>query len=188
MRVAQAGIIERQTAELRSANEQLAKVAHEDVLTGIFNRRGFLAIADGLWHRTRRGGEHLSVLMFDIDHFKRTNDTYGHAAGDAVLKAVAERTNCMLRPADVFARYGGEEFIVLLNGTDGDRAAAIANRIRNAFATEAVIHEDRAIGLRASFGVAEAGPDDPDLKAVIDRADAALYRAKAEGRNRVEKG
>jgi two-component system cell cycle response regulator len=130
--------------------------------------------------------------MLDLDHFKQVNDTYGHAAGDEVLRELAQRVESQVRASDVAARYGGEEFVVLLPHTDVDAGKALAERIRRAVSAEPVSFDDEGeVTVTASIGIATVLPgDEDDLKTVGDsllaRADVALYRAKAAGRNRVE--
>ena len=126
--------------------------------------------------------------MFDLDHFKRVNDTYGHPCGDYVLKTVASIAGALVRKTDVLARYGGEEFCVLLSGTDNAAAVARAETIRQVICDRKLVFEDRHIGVSASFGVAELdlNQEHDDIGTTLKRADAKLYTAKENGRNRVE--
>jgi two-component system, cell cycle response regulator len=162
-------------------------LALTDELTGLYNRRYLLAHLDELIARVGRGGLDAAVLLFDIDHFKRVNDTYGHAAGDDVLREVAARTTNTVRSVDLVARLGGEEFVVVMPETGPAIAVAVAERLRSTIANEPFTI--RASGERfpvtVSIGVtsAIAGGDDRDR--LLKRADEALYRAKADGRNRV---
>jgi two-component system cell cycle response regulator len=172
---------------LRTATlvEESTRLATVDALTGLFNRRAFVAAGRRELARARRHDDALSVMLFDIDHFKKINDTHGHATGDRVLKAVGERLSTLARESDVCARWGGEEFVVLLTSTDLHGAATAAERVRSAM--EAMSVEDDhgdLVPVTASFGVATLGRED-DLDTLVDRADRAMYQAKTSGRNRV---
>jgi diguanylate cyclase (GGDEF)-like protein len=154
-----------------------------DPLTGVFNRRGFLEASHTLLARQVRTQEPISVLAFDLDHFKSINDRFGHHVGDAVLclfAAVARRT---MRASDVIGRLGGEEFVALLPGTLLDAAAA-AERVRAAFQEAAVEFDGYPITATVSVGAACGSPS-ADIEMLIARADAAMYRAKVNGRNRL---
>ena len=156
-----------------------------DPLTGVFNRRSFLEFSAREEARARRVGTNFAVLMIDIDHFKRINDTYGHHVGDTVIKELAEISTRMLRPSDILARYGGEEFVVSLPETDADQARVVAERLRAAVEAAAVISDDGAIRFTVSIGYATCSHGTP-LREAMERADQALYAAKRNGRNRVE--
>lgn len=164
----------------------LDALAHTDPLTGVANRRRFMEEAAHELARARRHGHPLSVVMFDLDHFKAINDRHGHAVGDAALRHVCAVVAQCLRAEDLLARLGGEEFAVLLPHNTQDAAMALAERLRVAIASQPLMAGgSRAIALRASFGVVEVHTDealDPDA---LRRADAALYEAKHGGRNRV---
>ena len=165
------------------------KLQHQasiDVLTGLRNRRWLDENLHRFLERNRRSGEPLSVLMLDVDHFKRFNDTYGHAAGDRVLSSVARLIMTRLRPGDRGARYGGEEFAVIMPATDLEGAYIAADRLRRTIAETPVESYDgsRLPAVTISVGVAEGGADD-GAASLLARADAALYRAKAGGRDRV---
>lgn len=175
----QRDIISRQQAEL-------GKQALTDELTGLPNRRSLNASLDREWRRAVRTDSDLAAIMLDIDMFKAYNDAKGHAAGDACLRQVAAcLAECLLRPGDMVARYGGEEFTVVLPGVDGAGALTVAERIRRAVAALGLPHDGSPHGrLTVSLGVAErlrTGHDTP--QALLVRADAALYAAKASGRN-----
>jgi len=162
-------------------NKQLEELATKDFLTDLVNRRRFFehlesAMADARIHNTG-----LSVVMFDLDFFKRINDTFGHDSGDVVLKNTALRVRELLRGSDCAARFGGEEFIILLRETRIDAALAIAEAVRSKIAT---VPYDLVGAVSASFGVAEWNTKE-DARALINRADRALYVAKQTGRNRV---
>lgn len=155
-----------------------------DELTGVWNRRSFFENARREFQRSQRTLRPLTVLMFDVDHFKLVNDTYGHTAGDQVLRGVAERCRSQLRVIDIIGRYGGEEFAVALPETDIEAAEQIAERLRATVENTSFVTAQGSIALTISVGVAVYEPDDQTtLDAVIDRADRALYLAKRSGRN-----
>ncbi|HZW58989.1 MAG TPA: DUF484 family protein [Woeseiaceae bacterium] len=171
---------------------RLLRSGFTDFLTGWHNRRYLqLRLREEL-ARARRDASTLVCLMLDIDHFKRINDTYGHAAGDEVLREIAQRIESQVRLSDVAARYGGEEFVVLLPATDKQAATVLAERIRNAIAATPIkVTDDVTTVMTTSIGIASAAPpgNDDDLKtageSLLARADVALYRAKSEGRDRI---
>ncbi len=158
---------------------RLREASMRDALTGLFNRRAMNDALQRAWLRHRRTGGPLAALVIDLDHFKRINDTAGHAAGDAVLVRVAGVLQKQLRGEDVVGRAGGEEFWLVLPDTPRAHALALADRLRQQVT-------DASLGITCSVGVALAGASDADASQVIARADAALYRAKEAGRNRVE--
>ena len=162
--------------------EELAKLAHTDPLTGLMNRRQFRLLADQEFTRAARTHQQLLMMMLDIDHFKRVNDTYGHDVGDQALIAIAEVLKNGIRDMDILARWGGEEFLVLLPETDLNGAMPIAERIRQQVGQIKLPKIPE--GLTISIGLCEAEPD-MELKTVINLADQALYQAKASGRNRI---
>ncbi len=181
--------VSERTEALRLANEELGRLASLDGLTRIPNRRSFDIALARLWDEHARAGGPLALLIFDIDHFKRFNDHYGHQGGDEALIAVAQTAAATLRrPGDLIARYGGEEFAVLLPHTDRDGAAAIAEQIVAAIRTLARPHaaSDTAPFVTISVGVAALlpTPEQPPAS-LIEHADRALYVAKRSGRNRV---
>jgi diguanylate cyclase (GGDEF)-like protein len=155
-----------------------------DELTGIPNRRAFFAAAEDLIARQAKKHEPVSVLMFDLDHFKMINDRFGHPVGDEVLRLFATTASTCLRASDVVARLGGEEFVAILPGSLSDARAA-AERVRAAFQTAAGTVADCPLAATVSIGAASAALD-ADVSALIAAADKALYLAKANGRNRVE--
>ncbi|WP_242395238.1 GGDEF domain-containing protein [Anaeromyxobacter oryzisoli] len=163
----------------------LAAVARRDALTGLANRRALEEALGREVARARRSGAPLAAAILDVDHFKRVNDGHGHAAGDAVLAAVAARARAMLRAGDLLARIGGEELAALLPGADLARAVEIAERIRGAIAGAPIAAGAAALEVTASLGCAALEAADPDGAALLARADARLYEAKAAGRNRV---
>lgn len=171
--------------ELREANEQLRELAIRDPLTGVFNRRHWHGLLDAELDRSRRHDHTLSLIIADVDLFKRINDRHGHVVGDRVLAAVAGALAGGVRSHDAVGRFGGEEFVVLLPETGVDEAASVAERLRAA--VSALVFGDLAdLEVRLSLGVAAArGGDAPSGDAVVATADEALYEAKRAGRDRV---
>jgi diguanylate cyclase (GGDEF)-like protein len=155
-----------------------------DPLTGLLNRRRFTELANREVTRSRRHRLVFSVLMLDIDHFKRINDTYGHPVGDLAIKAVAEVCTQALRPHDLLARYGGEEFVLTLPQTESEGAHTVAERIRAKTETLTVPSEHGPVRFTVSIGISTYQSGQP-LECVVARADEALYEAKQSGRNRV---
>lgn len=173
------------TAQLQAALDEIRALTVTDSLTGVFNRRHLDARLAEEVLRCHRAGPALCVIVTDIDHFKEVNDSLGHAAGDSVLRGLAEvYRDAMRQRLDWVARYGGEEFVIVLPDTDMGRAVAIAERLRAAVQSSRFQHSGHAIQVTASFGVAECQEDDHP-ESLLARADAMLYQAKAAGRNRV---
>jgi diguanylate cyclase (GGDEF)-like protein len=166
----------------------LEKLAMIDALTGVANRRHFEMRAAVEIAEARRGGYALGALVMDIDHFKRINDCYGHATGDAVLKQLVDVVAFHLRPGDLFARIGGEEFAILLPGSDHENSLAVAERIRGAVAAAQIEVGSVRIPVTVSLGVSVIADEDDDIRLAVGRADQALYRAKASGRNQAHFG
>lgn len=165
---------------------QLDNLASYDGGTEIYNRRRLLEEAEREALRAHRLGIHLSVLMLDIDSFKGVNDTYGHLAGDEVLKTVVQACKRRIRSTDVIGRYGGEEFMILLPGADLENATAVAEDIRQQVESMETEHAGDRIRVTVSIGVAPLNESEgSDIRMAIDRADSALYGAKLTGRNRV---
>ena len=161
-------------------------LASTDPLTGAYNRRTFLELMDKELSRARRFDTPLSLVMLDLDHFKRVNDTYGHLVGDRVLQRFADVVRGELRKEDVLFRYGGEEFCVLVPDVAGPGAVTLADRIRAAVTRQPFLIDGHEIPVTTSAGVSariEEGPEDVDR--LVHRADEALYIAKRRGRNRV---
>jgi diguanylate cyclase (GGDEF)-like protein len=171
--------------ELHQAWDRAHDQARTDELTGLPNRRAFVERGTAALDQARRYHRPLSLVMFDIDHFKKINDTLGHAAGDATLRAAAVVVQRTARAADVTGRIGGEEFAILLPETAALEAAILAERLRRDLAAVALTHEGHEIRFTCSFGVAECGAGTAKLDQLLDAADGALYAAKAAGRNRV---
>ncbi len=170
-------------ARMYSRLEELAAI---DQLTGVLNRRSFMDEALKTTALAESKDQPTAAIMLDLDQFKRINDTYGHAAGDAVLKATAIRIVAELRAGDIVGRYGGEEFVFLLAETDEAAAGVVAERIRERIAAALVSCKDVSISVTASLGIATTRKGDREsLASLIDRADAAMYVAKRAGRNRV---
>jgi diguanylate cyclase (GGDEF)-like protein len=164
--------------------EEMFREATTDSLTGLPNRRWFFEQAGTALAHAKRHGPPLSLLVLDLDHFKRVNDTYGHAAGDAVLVETAALVREVKRQDDLLCRYGGEEFLLILQGTSRPNAVTFAERLRERLAAHAVRTGRGTLRVTASIGVAELRKDDT-LESLFKRADKALYRAKEGGRNRV---
>jgi diguanylate cyclase (GGDEF)-like protein len=160
-------------------------LSHLDPLTGLFNRRFLVAQATRMWRQARRDGTRVAAMMLDLDHFKRLNDEHGHEAGDAALAAVADAIQTRLRESDFASRWGGEEFLVLLPDTRPDGAMRVAETLRRDIAETPIPWNVETVTVTASFGVACARPDEVDADALVGRADAAMYGAKEDGRNRV---
>jgi diguanylate cyclase (GGDEF)-like protein len=170
--------IQRWVGLLQAERARAQALAERDGLTGLYNRRAGENLLANLVSSPERSD---ALVLFDIDHFKRINDTHGHQAGDEVLRQVARRCEGLLRGDDVFARWGGEEFLVLVRGTREDGGINAAEHLRLAVCSEPI---DPAGTVSASFGVARFRPGDT-LVTWIARADSALYAAKSAGRNRV---
>jgi diguanylate cyclase (GGDEF)-like protein/PAS domain S-box-containing protein len=168
---------------LNDANQQLQALSQLDGLTGLYNRRYWQEHLEEEFGRAQRYGTVFCLLMFDLDHFKRINDSYGHPGGDEVLRAVARRLSPLLRTTDLAGRYGGEEFAVLLPGTVEAGALVVAERIRAAMSSEPVQFEGREIPFTVSIGVAQFDSGCAGVTELIGRADGALYSAKHGGRD-----
>jgi len=168
-------------------NAQLFREVREnsvrDALTGCFTRGHALEMIDAELRRARRSQTPVSLIMFDLDHFKDVNDRYGHLCGDAVLGVIGKRMKEVLRGSDLKCRYGGEEFLVLLPETPLHGARRVADTLRREIAERPVPWSGEALTITASFGLAQTLPGEVNVQAVIARADQALYRAKDDGRN-----
>jgi diguanylate cyclase (GGDEF)-like protein len=182
--------LQRENLDLVVKNRMLSEVSSRDSLTGLYNRWFVIEKIDSEMNRALRHGSPMSLLMLDIDHFKRVNDTWGHGAGDQVLQGIGKLLRDSCRVYDVPGRYGGEEFCIVLPETRPGNTGVVAERIRSRLETTPLPYGDTAINVTASIGI--AGIDMPEMNellspaALIDRADQALYSAKNRGRNRVE--
>jgi diguanylate cyclase (GGDEF)-like protein len=177
-------LLRRRIERLLAETQTLSRL---DPLTGLFNRRYLVEQAPRMWRQARRDGTRVAAMVLDLDHFKRLNDAHGHAVGDAVLRAVSDALSATVRPADVLARTGGEELVVLGLVADPDEAAHLAERLRTAVAGSRTADGH---GVTASIGIALTRPADGEdaadaLWRLVDRADAAMYEAKQQGRDRV---
>ncbi len=177
--------IERDVSVAKQAELAQREVAQRDPLTGLLNRRGFDALADGALQALRASRLGYAVVTIDLDYFKKINDRFGHLMGDQVLREVATLIGQALRKDDLCARFGGEEFVLLLPSADRNQALEVAERLRASTAQVRIAAADEWISVTLSAGVAVDASAQNLLKALND-ADTALYRAKALGRNRVE--
>jgi diguanylate cyclase (GGDEF)-like protein len=181
--------------QLQGLQEELSRVEAEktslafklqfDPLTGAFTRSIFQDRLGQELDRYRRYQHPFSVIMFDVDHFKKINDSYGHPIGDRCLREIVERTKPLLRRSDMVARYGGEEFIVILPETGKQQGAVAAEKLRQVIETTEFMVQGQRFPVTISFGVTEVGPLDSEPEDIVQRADKALYQAKETGRNRV---
>jgi diguanylate cyclase (GGDEF)-like protein len=181
-------------ARLATALGRLKELATRDELTGLYNRRHLMDTLDQQQERSKRYGEPFALCIIDIDHFKIINDRHGHGVGDEVLRAFAERIRSQLRKMDIigrgdidntFGRYGGEEFLLLLPYAAGSSPTACLNRLRSGVAAAPFVTEAGELSVTFSAGIAQHRPDESNAS-LINRADAALYRAKSAGRDRIE--
>jgi len=168
--------------ELKDANQIADRMARTDELTSINNRRSFMELGEQITRLCHRQAKPLSALLIDVDHFKRINDTYGHSAGDGVLKHIGALLARQFRAADVCGRLGGEEFAVLLADTDAAAASAVAEKLRQTIASASVPWQAHMLNITVSIGVAS---HNDNLSTLLHRADTAMYQAKTGGRNRV---
>jgi diguanylate cyclase len=170
-------------SELEHALLRIEELAMRDELTGVFNRRYLMEAIKSEKHRCERNGGTFSICILDVDHFKQVNDTYGHAAGDDVLKAIAGTALQALRQTDYFGRYGGEEFALVLPGASVDDALITTERVRSDIEALRFADISANLNVTVSIGIADSGPNE-DIAHTLQRADQALYRAKSSGRNR----
>jgi diguanylate cyclase (GGDEF)-like protein len=171
--------------ELIVARETQRQLATYDALTNLFNRRAILDSLKREIVRAQRGGPSVGIILADLDHFKKINDTYGHQVGDLVLCEAAHRMKNVLRPYDILGRYGGEEFLIVLPGCTMQEATSAAERLRARLDSTPLALREIQVRISGSFGIASSREVAEDVDAMIWAADAALYRAKREGRNRV---
>ncbi len=170
--------------ERKAFERRLIEMATRDELTGLINRREFFTLGEHEEQRAKREGHVVSVMMVDADYFKKINDTYGHGTGDDVLRDLADNCRQIFRKTDIVGRYGGEEFSVILPGAKPDMAMVIAERLRVAIENSKVPSDDGDVAYTVSIGIASAIGQDVVIAELLDRADRALYTAKAQGRNR----
>jgi diguanylate cyclase (GGDEF)-like protein len=184
-----AGAAEQRVVDASTQHEKnmsaLRHLAETDALSGLLNRRGFDIMGNEAFHQFRQYGRGFAVLVIDIDFFKKVNDTYGHVAGDEVIRAVGATMSKVLRSSDTIARFGGEEFVVILREIGHDVIMGVAQDLRRAVEVAAISHQGQALSVTVSIGGAHARDSDRDIQDLIERADTALYRAKSSGRNRV---
>jgi diguanylate cyclase (GGDEF)-like protein len=172
--------------ELTHAVRRLREQAMRDPLTGLYNRRYLMDSFERELLRAKRGGERLGVMMIDLDHFKRCNDTYGHAAGDAVLRSVAKYMQSLIRGEDILCRYGGEEFVLVQAKASTEAVMQRAERFRQEIGSHEIVHDGRRIApVTLSIGIAMFPDHAAGAESLLQAADVALYRAKEAGRNRV---
>lgn len=172
--------------EKKELEEQLKELSEKDPLTGACNRRYFMQIFDKQFAISKRYKAKLSVLLIDIDNFKKINDTCGYDCGDSILKRFGEFCEEHFRQADLFARYDGEEFVVMLSNTPSLGAAIIAERLRADIEEMTVTYEKKIIKFSISIGISSVMDSDQNVNAVLRRAEASLYQAKKKGGNRIE--
>ena len=172
--------------EQKRREDRLYQRATRDALTGLFNRGHFTEMATQEIERARRFAEPLSVVLMDIDHFKKVNDTYGHEVGDKTLIELARAVGGFIRKIDFVGRLGGEEFALVLPRANKEPALDMAQRLRLHLATLKITAPSKEFSFTVSMGVSTLRPDTRDLQELLRNADAALYKAKREGRNRVE--
>jgi len=171
-------------AALQSANQELDRLGRTDGLTGLLNRRAWETSLQTEFKRFPRSKQASTLVMFDIDHFKKVNDTYGHQAGDEVIRITSALLQETKREMDIAGRYGGEEFCVILLGTDSQGGMIFAERLRKAVEATRVSYEDQEIRFCISLGVAEVSKDLNNHTDWLEQADKALYLSKEGGRNR----
>jgi len=171
--------------EVAIYENKLLEMNMRDGLTGIYNRRFLETILKNEFSRHKRYGGVFSIIMFDIDYFKKVNDTYGHQCGDFILKSISSRSSALIRNIDYLARYGGEEFCCVLPETGIKPAISVAERFRTAIFEQENNYDGNVIKVTISLGVAEFRDEIESVNMLINKADEALYRAKKEGRNKV---
>ena len=171
--------------DIQEKNRILDKQSSMDPLTGIFNRRILEDRIDEELDRFHRYQEPFSLIFFDIDHFKKINDTCGHEAGDKVLIAIAKQITGMVRKLDVFARYGGEEFVIVMPDTDIKHGVHVAEKLRKGIENTAFEYDDKKVPVTISIGITEATKEDKQFQSIVNRADSLMYTAKKKGRNKV---
>jgi diguanylate cyclase (GGDEF)-like protein len=169
-------------------HEELHKLANLDPMLQIHNKKFFLEYLEQKYYYSQLSRTQFSLVLFDVDHFKRVNDTYGHQTGDRVLQHIATTVKANLRGSDIFSRYGGEEFSVVLPESDANQARLTAEKLRRVIEATGIRHHEAEINVTISLGVASFRPTDSAIhscRELIEHADSALYQAKKMGRNRV---
>ncbi|WP_373028410.1 GGDEF domain-containing protein [Sulfurovum sp.] len=169
---------------LKQQNTSLSVLASTDYLTGIMNKRMFNDISEHYFQTAQKNHFHLTLLLLDLDHFKKVNDTYGHQAGDQLLKRFVKKLVRILNKSDIFARIGGEEFAILLSQINSNDAYILAEKIRKEIENDFITYEGQDIFVTTSIGISENKETDTEFKNIFSRADIALYQAKNEGRNK----
>jgi diguanylate cyclase (GGDEF)-like protein len=178
--------IDKTQAELQQKQRELERLTRQDGLTGLFNRNTFVELSRRELDRAQRQGSATTILLLDLDHFKRVNDTWGHPAGDAVLRHVATLASTTVRSTDLVGRLGGEEFIVLLPNTSAEAGRKLAEKLRVRLEASVVLWEGTRIPVTASIGLSNTTVEEKrDFDTLYTEADKALYLAKQRGRNRV---
>jgi diguanylate cyclase (GGDEF)-like protein len=182
-------LLQASESALQSANQELQQLANLDSLTQVANRRGFEQAFRQEWSRALRERQPLTLIICDVDYFKRFNDTYGHPAGDVCLQRVAEALQrSVRRSVDLVARYGGEEFTILLPNTDAAGGVTVARLVQAEMTRQRIAHAASPIAsvVTLSFGLASVVPDQTTaMVSLLERSDQQLYRAKQQGRNRI---
>ncbi|MCL2071802.1 MAG: diguanylate cyclase [Oscillospiraceae bacterium] len=178
-------ILIRDTTDVTVLMNQLKATARTDALTGIYNKGYFTELVKREYERSNRENKPYGAIMFDLDFFKKCNDTHGHHAGDVVLRTVATQVKDTIRSYDLFGRYGGEEFSLFIPGADGEFIVNLAERIREKIQNTVCLYDSKEIKITSSLGVALKSDDDESSEELFKRADMALYRAKENGRNQV---
>lgn len=168
--------------------EQVKRQAETDSLTGVLTRRYFMHKAEDEFRRSKREGRLLSLVMLDVDHFKKINDSYGHDVGDRILKSLIERFRGKLRGSDVIGRFGGDEFLILLPETDAENACRLAERLRESVEAAPIAVGEYNIRATISLGAACSGDHNGNLSTLLQAVDESMYLAKRDGRNRVRRG
>lgn len=179
-------IIGRDLTEQKRMQQELHRLAHSDALTGIANRRHFMMLAKTEFYRAKRYRRPLTTIMFDLDNFKLLNELYGHQFGDETLKIVAENCQTLLRQSDIYGRLTGEKFAMVLPETSLEAAEELADRLCMLLCVIPFKCNSEDATVTASFGVTKISPMDKNLDDLLERVDAALYEAKASGRNTVK--
>jgi len=178
--------IDKTQAELQQKQRELERLTRQDGLTGLFNRNTFVELSRRELDRAQRQGSATTILLLDLDHFKRVNDTWGHPAGDAVLRHVATLASTTVRSTDLVGRLGGEEFIVLLPNTSAEAGRKLAEKLRQRLEASVILWEGARIPVTASMGLSSTTAEEKrDFDTLYTEADKALYLAKQRGRNRV---